>query len=317
MNQQQIIAVDDERLLTTLFGNLDELANIIENKLHVILHNRNSNLVLSGSEVSLALATRLIAQIEMRLQTTDSVDSQALNYMIDTLLIDSDLSDDYYQRLIMTTHKGDRIVPKSQMQANYVKAIEQADVVFGLGPAGTGKTFIAVAMAARYLKQRKVDKIIITRPAVEAGESLGFLPGDLQQKIEPYLKPIDDALNKILGQSVYGSYWDKGAIEIVPLAYMRGRTLEKAFIILDEAQNASIEQMKMFLTRFGKGSKVVVNGDTTQIDLSNHQQSGLVHAVRILSDVEGIRTVTFEKRDVIRHHLVMAIIDAYNKQGES
>jgi phosphate starvation-inducible PhoH-like protein len=211
------------------------------------------------------------------------------------------------------TSKGKTIKPKTLGQNQYIKAIQKYDLVFGTGPAGTGKTFLAVAMAIRAFKNNEVGKIIITRPAVEAGENLGFLPGDLQMKIDPYLRPIYDALFDILGNDAFLSFKERGLIEIAPLAYMRGRTLDNAFIILDEAQNTTKEQMKMFLTRFGFNSKVVVNGDMTQIDLPSGKRSGLTHALEVLKDVEEIGFVTMNDRDVVRHELVKKIILSYDR----
>ncbi len=311
--KEKTLNITDEALLNMLFGNLDEVANAIENALKVTIHYRNSEIVISGQMPRVDLTIQLIEQLYARIQSGEAVTMQTVNYHIDMLKEAHGIVDDYYRDVIITTPKGDKIVPRTLTQAEYVKAIRRSDIVFGLGPAGTGKTFIAVAMAVSFLKRRKVNKIIITRPAVEAGERLGYLPGDLEQKIEPYLKPIDDALNRILGAAVYSSYREKNAIEIVPLAYMRGRTLEDAFIILDEAQNSSIDQMKMFLTRIGKGSKVIVNGDTSQVDLEGNKKSGLIHATKLLQPIEGIEVIAFQKCDVVRHRLVKDIIEAYNK----
>ncbi len=315
--KEQTLNITDEALLNMLFGNLDEVANAIENALNVTIHYRDSQIVISGQNQMVALAAHLIEQFYARIERGETVNMQTVHYHIDMIKEQNDIDDDYYSDVIITTPKGDKIVPRTVTQAEYVKAIKRSDIVFGLGPAGTGKTFVAVAMAVSHLKRRKVNKIIITRPAVEAGERLGYLPGDLEQKIEPYLKPIDDALNRILGSALYSSYREKNAIEIVPLAYMRGRTLEDAFIILDEAQNSSVDQMKMFLTRIGKGSKVIVNGDTSQVDLEGNKKSGLIHATRLLKPIEGIEVITFKKCDVVRHRLVKDIIEAYNKAEKS
>jgi len=212
----------------------------------------------------------------------------------------------------MNAH-GQSIKPKTFGQKKYVDAINNNVVTFGVGPAGTGKTFLAVAVAVREFRNKNVSRIIITRPAVEAGENLGFLPGDLEMKIDPYLRPLYDALYNILGAKTFTKYRESGLIEVAPLAYMRGRTLDDAFIILDEAQNSTVEQMKMFLTRFGFGSKVVVNGDITQIDLKRNQTSGLVHAIGILDNVKDINISRFGSNDIVRHKLVRSIIDRYEK----
>lgn len=218
-----------------------------------------------------------------------------------------------YENVLCVTSKGRFIKAKTLGQQSYIEAIKKHDVVFGIGPAGTGKTFLAVAMAVKAFKNKDVSRIIITRPAVEAGESLGFLPGDLQQKVDPYLRPLYDSLYEILGVDNYLKYKERGMIEVVPLAYMRGRTLDNAFIILDEAQNTTVPQMKMFLTRFGFGSKVVVNGDVTQQDLPLGKKSGLVNAAEVLSNVSGISFVHLTDKDVVRHEMVKRIIKEYEK----
>ena len=211
----------------------------------------------------------------------------------------------------LLTSRGRHVKCKTLGQKRYVQALKQNELVFGIGPAGTGKTYLAVAMAVLAFKNKEVDRIILTRPAVEAGEKLGFLPGDLQSKVDPYLRPLYDALQEFLGLETYRQLTERGAIEVAPLAYMRGRTLNSAYIILDEAQNCSVEQMKMFLTRFGEGSRVVVTGDITQIDLPHERKSGLIHALDVLSDVEGVSIVRLTHKDVVRHELVQRIIRAY------
>ena len=213
--------------------------------------------------------------------------------------------------VIAITSRGRQVKCKTLGQKRYVQALKQNELVFGIGPAGTGKTYLAVAMAVLAFKNKEVDRIILTRPAVEAGEKLGFLPGDLQSKVDPYLRPLYDALQEFLGLETYRQLTERGAIEVAPLAYMRGRTLNSAYIILDEAQNCSVEQMKMFLTRFGEGSRVVVTGDITQIDLPHERKSGLIHALDVLSDVEGVSIVRLTHKDVVRHELVQRIIRAY------
>ena len=215
--------------------------------------------------------------------------------------------------VIALTNRGKQIKCKTLGQKKYIQALKTHELVFGVGPAGTGKTYLAVAMAVVAFKNKEVERIILTRPAVEAGEKLGFLPGDLQNKVDPYLRPLYDALQEFFGLETYKQLMERGAIEVAPLAYMRGRTLNNAFIILDEAQNCSIEQMKMFLTRFGEGSRIVVTGDVTQIDLPKEKTSGLVHAIRVLDDVEGISVVKLTHKDVVRHELVQRIIQAYER----
>ena len=219
--------------------------------------------------------------------------------------------------VVAVTSRGKQIKCKTVGQKKYVEAIKKNTVVFGVGPAGTGKTYLAVAMAVTAFKAHEIEKIILTRPAVEAGEKLGFLPGDLQNKVDPYLRPLYDALQEMFGLETYQKLLEKGAIEIAPLAYMRGRTLSNAFIILDEAQNTTKEQMKMFLTRMGESSKMVITGDVTQIDLPEGKRSGLIHAVSILKNIEGVETVTLTHKDVVRHALVMEIIKAYDKAAKA
>ncbi|MFY9177251.1 MAG: PhoH family protein, partial [Caldicoprobacterales bacterium] len=222
--------------------------------------------------------------------------------------------------IVCITHKGKQIKAKTLGQAKYIKAMKQNDIVFGIGPAGTGKTYLSMAMAVNSFKNKQISRIILTRPAVEAGEKLGFLPGDLQNKVDPYLRPLYDALHDLMGLETYTRLIERGVIEVAPLAYMRGRTLDDAFIILDEAQNTTSEQMKMFLTRLGVGSKAVINGDITQIDLPSGEKSGLVEAVQVLNGIKGIEFVHLTHRDVVRHELVMSIIrayDEYNKRRSS
>ena len=243
------------------------------------------------------------------------IDVQKVRYLIH--LAREDASANVVKALdecICITTRGKPIKPKTIAQKDYVECIHKNVVTFGVGPAGTGKTYLAVALAVAALKSKQVAKIVLTRPAVEAGEKLGFLPGDLQNKVDPYLRPLYDALFEMLGPETVAGYMEKNIIEIAPLAYMRGRTLDNSFIILDEAQNTSIEQMKMFLTRFGFNSKIVVTGDPTQIDLDG-KPSGLMHALKILKDIEQIGIHRFEKKDIVRHALVQKIVDAYEKKG--
>jgi phosphate starvation-inducible PhoH-like protein len=251
------------------------------------------------------------------IEMNNMIDLQKIDYVIEMLTVDFETNiTDLYKKVICITPKGDPVTPKTIGQKNYIDMIDKKDLIFGLGPAGTGKTYLAVAMAIRAFKNKEVEKIIITRPAIEAGENLGFLPGDLQMKIDPYLKPIYDAMESMLGGDVYRSYREKGLIEIAPLAYMRGRTLDHAFIILDEAQNTTQSQMKMFLTRFGDGSKVVINGDVTQVDLMHEASSGLSHAIEVLGELEEIGIMEFSEVDVVRHGLVKKIIKRYSEASK-
>ena len=244
----------------------------------------------------------------------ENVDRSRIRYAVDLAKEgNADLITELESDVVAFTAKGRRIKCKTLGQKKYVNALKRNTVVFGVGPAGTGKTYLAVAMAVLAYKNKEVEKIILTRPAVEAGEKLGFLPGDLQNKVDPYLRPLYDALYDFLGPETFKNLSERGVIEVAPLAYMRGRTLNDAYIILDEAQNCTIEQMKMFLTRFGEGSRVVVTGDITQMDLPPERKSGLVHALGVLKDVEGISQIYLTYKDVVRHEMVQRIISAYDK----
>lgn len=265
----------------------------------VIVTSKSENVVRNFLDKITSLINRGV-----NIETTDLVN------IYDTL---SD-TQEFSEYNIIKDYKGKIIKVKSSNQLEYVKNIEKCDLVFGIGPAGTGKTFLAVCMAVKMLNDKQVEKVIIARPAVEAGENLGFLPGDLKEKIDPYLQPIYDGLNQLLGVSTVEKLIERKIIEIAPLAYMRGRTLNDAFVILDEAQNTTKEQMKMFLTRLGVNSKMVITGDDSQIDLKNKRDSGLIHSVRLLSDVKGIKVTKLDSIDVVRHYLVRRIISAYNKE---
>lgn len=248
------------------------------------------------------------------LDRNNELDFQKIKYDADMLERENrDVVKALLDQVIITTNSGKPIKPKTLGQRSYIEKIMKNDIVFGMGPAGTGKTYLAVAMAVRAFKNNEVNRIILTRPAVEAGESLGFLPGDLQDKVDPYLRPLYDGLFDILGFDTYQALLEKGIIEIAPLAYMRGRTLDDSFVILDEAQNTTFEQMKMFLTRLGYGSKAIITGDQSQVDLPRGRKSGLISASYILKDVEGIEFMHFSSIDVVRHPLVQRIIDAYEK----
>ncbi len=297
-----------------LFGNMDENLRLLKETMDVEIVQRNGSLVLNGKDKE--KAADVIRELAKVIEAGESLDAQKVAYITSLSERGMKYSEGSVQKdVICYTHTGKPLKPKTIGQKNYVKAIREKEVVFGIGPAGTGKTYIAVAMAVTAYKKREVQKIILTRPAVEAGERLGFLPGDLQSKVDPYLRPLYDALFDMLGADTYQKYLERGNIEVAPLAYMRGRTLDDSFIILDEAQNTSREQMKMFLTRIGFGSKVVITGDITQIDLRSGTESGLINAARILNDVEEIRIIHLSSDDVVRHPLVQKIIERYERQA--
>lgn len=297
-----------------LFGNFDKNRKFIENKFDVKIKTEDGKISVKGEQVNLKLAVKLIEEVIEVIKKEKSIDFQKLKYFSDMLVSENkEVIKSSLDQVIVTTANGKAIKPKTLGQKSYVSMINNNDVVFGIGPAGTGKTYLAVAMAIRAFKNNEVNRIILTRPAVEAGESLGFLPGDLQDKVDPYLRPLYDALFEIFGFETYQNLVEKGAIEVAPLAYMRGRTLDNSFVILDEAQNTTFEQMKMFLTRLGYGSKAIITGDITQIDLPRGKNSGLKSASRILRNVRGIEFMEFSGVDVVRHPLVQRIIEAYDK----
>lgn len=297
-----------------LFGNLDENIILLEKAFDVNITSRDGEIILKGESEQIDRVEEVLQVLVKNIQAGEAIDKQRVNYVIQSVNVgEGNKLEDVSKTFICVTARGKYIKPKTIGQNQYIKDIQKKDLVFGLGPAGTGKTYLAVAMAIRAFKNNEVSKIIITRPAVEAGENLGFLPGDLQMKVDPYLRPLYDALFDILGSDTFNSFKERGLIEIAPLAYMRGRTLDNAFIILDEAQNTTREQMKMFLTRFGFRSKVVVNGDVSQIDLPSGRKSGLMHAIEVLSAVDDIGFVYLTDRDVVRHELVKKIILEYDK----
>lgn len=305
----EILSQDD---LMILFGNFDSNRKYIQDRLGVKIKTEDNMLVIKGEEIGLTLASSLIDQLLDKVAKSKKLDFQSLKYYADMLERENkDVIKSLLDEVIITTAEGKPIKPKTLGQKSYMDMIKKNDIVFGIGPAGTGKTYLAVAAAVAAFKSGQVNRIILTRPAVEAGESLGFLPGDLQDKVDPYLRPLYDALFEIFGFENYQDLVEKGIIEIAPLAYMRGRTLDNSFVILDEAQNTTHEQMKMFLTRLGYGSKAIITGDITQIDLPRGKKSGLSSAARILDGVEGISFMRFSSIDVVRHPLVQRIIDAY------
>ena len=299
-----------------MLGTFDENLNVVTRELGVQASVEGVLLKISGDEDNVTLAARVLEGILKLIRAGESVDKSRIVYCIE-LAREGNLEgiEQVMSGVVAITSRGKQIKCKTVGQKKYVDAIKKNTVVFGVGPAGTGKTYLAVCLAVSAYKGKQVEKIILTRPAVEAGEKLGFLPGDLQTKVDPYLRPLYDALQEMFGMETYLKLMEKGSIEIAPLAYMRGRTLSNAFIILDEAQNTTCEQMKMFLTRMGDGSKMVITGDVTQIDLPEGKRSGLKHAISILKNIEGIETVTLTAKDVVRHPLVMEIVRAYEREN--
>lgn len=310
---QKKFIVAEEKFERELFGNFDENVKLIEDALSIDVILREGNIVLMGEEENVDSALKLMNELHQAVANGKTLDKQNISYSLSLLLEGSEEKIKELEGTIVITQKGKSIQPKTLGQKEYIKLIQNNDITFGIGPAGTGKTYLAVAMAVKAFKKDEVSRIILTRPAVEAGESLGFLPGDLKDKVDPYLRPLYDALFDMIGPDKFNKYLERGTIEVAPLAFMRGRTLDNAFIILDEAQNTTPEQMKMFLTRLGFGSKAVVTGDITQTDLPDKKKSGLVQATRILKDVPGIGSITLSDRDVVRHELVQRIIRAYDK----
>ena len=301
-----------------LFGALDGNIEILENEFGVRINSYDDAIRVVGEPSAVKAAEKAIRQLEQVSRFEEAIDVNTINYVI-TMIREENTEDisAILNDCICLNSRGKPIKPKTVGQQKYVDAIKKNTITFGVGPAGTGKTFLAVALAVTALKQKQISRIILTRPAVEAGEKLGFLPGDLQQKIDPYLRPLYDALGEMLGGESFAKHMEKNTIEIAPLAYMRGRTLDDAFIILDEAQNTTPEQMKMFLTRLGTNSKAIVTGDVTQIDLPYIKKSGLIEAIDILNDIDGIAVFRFSHKDVVRHPLVQKIILAYEKKGHA
>jgi phosphate starvation-inducible PhoH-like protein len=297
-----------------LYGEFDRNMQIIESELAVQLVPRDNVIKVIGTEENTEMAVSVLKNLEIAVENEGSLTEQDVRYTLsmvqDGISYDASLLGNNY---ICITASGRPIKPKTIGQKTYVDSIMQNTVVFGIGPAGTGKTYLAVALAVDAFRKKQVSKIILTRPAVEAGEKLGFLPGDLQNKVDPYLRPLYDALEDMLGLEGHQKHFEKGTIEVAPLAYMRGRTLDDAYIILDEAQNTTPEQMKMFLTRIGFGSKAIITGDITQIDLPDGKRSGLKEAAKILKNIEGLDFVYLTAKDVVRHPLVQRIINAYEK----
>ncbi len=311
---ERIVSVDRTELVPVLFGSYDENIMLIQKKYGVTIINRDGDIKISGDEESTFKAFKTVESLLFMAEKGEQINEQSIRYVF------SVVEEGTYEQLkslsddgICITMGGKIVKPKTLGQKKYISSIKDNTIVIGIGPAGTGKTYLAVAMAVKAFKAHEVNKIILTRPAVEAGEKLGFLPGDLQNKVDPYLRPLYDALFDMLGPEAFARQQERGCIEVAPLAYMRGRTLDDSFIILDEAQNTTPEQMKMFLTRLGSNSKIVITGDITQIDLPDKRKSGLVEAVKVLKNIDNIVIHRFSEKDVVRHKLVQDIIKAYEK----
>lgn len=308
------IDINDINLLSIVFGKLDENIGLIEKELDVSIKSKNDKIFICGEEEKVEDASLLLNNLIETAKKQNSLSLSDVRYSISLIKNNEKRPvSELLKDTVVYTSMGKPIRAKTLGQKRYIDSINNNDIVFGIGPAGTGKTYLAMAAAVRAFKSKEVNRIILTRPAVEAGENLGFLPGDLQNKVDPYLRPLYDALFEILGHDTYNNLFEKGLIEVAPLAYMRGRTLDSAFVILDEAQNTTNEQMKMFLTRLGYGSKAIITGDVTQIDLPRGKQSGLKTVLRILAGVKGIGITYLNKNDIVRHPLVQRIIDAYEK----
>lgn len=303
--------------MLNIFGSYDSNINIIRDEFNVNIVNRGSEIKISGNENNVEKAYACLESLLKIAKSGDDISEQQVRYIL-SMAGESEAQEiaNLSDGGICVTTGGKIIKPKTLGQKKYIDSIAKKTISFGVGPAGTGKTFLAVSMAVRAFKSHEINKIILTRPAVEAGEKLGFLPGDLQNKVDPYLRPLYDALFEMLGAETFARLQERGSIEVAPLAYMRGRTLDEAFVILDEAQNTSPEQMKMFLTRLGFNSKMVITGDITQIDLPNPHRSGLVEALKVLKNVNDIGINYFTEKDVVRHKLVQDIVKAYENYNE-
>ena len=309
--------LDSPEQFIGIFGIQEENIPLFQEELGVEIYAHGGEITLSGEPEKVSLARLTLEKLNDIVMRGDSVDRTRIRYAIELAAEgNADRIAEIMQDVIAITYRGRQVKCKTLGQKQYVDAIKHNTATFAVGPAGTGKTYLAIAMAVVALKNKEIERIILTRPAVEAGEKLGFLPGDLAQKVDPYLRPLYDALHEMLGVDAYQRLLERGAVEVAPLAYMRGRTLNDAFIILDEAQNTTSEQMKMFLTRMGMGSKMVITGDVTQIDLPVGKKSGLIEALEVLKDVDDIGIVRLSHRDVVRHELVQAIVRAYEKAAQ-
>ena len=314
---EKTVSVSQMSQMHAIFGDFDENINIIQKEYKVSVYSRDSEIRVKGEENAVDKAIEVIGLLISMIGKGEQISDQNVRYAISMA---NEGQGDELESLsgscICVSHTGKPIKPKTVGQGKYVECIKKNTVTFGIGPAGTGKTYLAVALAVRAFKAHEVQRIILTRPAVEAGEKLGFLPGDLQNKVDPYLRPLYDALFDMMGSEAFQRNMERGCIEVAPLAYMRGRTLDDSFIILDEAQNTTPEQMKMFLTRLGFNSKMVITGDVTQIDLPDSRRSGLIEATKILKNIDGIAINRFSEKDVVRHRLVQDIVKAYAAYDE-
>ncbi|GAB6180070.1 PhoH family protein [Desulfotomaculum defluvii] len=311
------IVIDDNEAAAEILGKQDENINLIEQSLEIRVVARGEEVTIIGPAEQVEQGKEVFSQLLEYYRAGNRIGKHEVNYALRAVKAGvKDALTNLAKDVVLVTARGKQVKPKTLGQKDYIQNIRKNDIVFAIGPAGSGKTYLAVAMAVNALRKKQVNRLILTRPAVEAGEKLGFLPGDLQEKIDPYLRPLYDSLYDILGLDHTQKYLERNIIEIAPLAYMRGRTLEDAFIILDEAQNTTPEQMKMFLTRMGFGSKVIITGDITQVDLPKGQSSGLVDAKKVLEGVKGIAFQWMTGSDIVRHPLVMEIIRAYEQQAE-
>lgn len=314
---ERTVSISDMSYMHAVFGDFDENINIIQKEYKVSIYSRDEDIRVKGDENAVDKACEVLSSLITVVEKGEQLTEQSVRYAIS--MVNEGKSDEMRSLssdCICVSHTGKPIKAKTVGQSKYVDSIKKNTIVFGVGPAGTGKTYLAVALAVRAFKAHEVQRIILTRPAVEAGEKLGFLPGDLQNKVDPYLRPLYDALFDMMGSEAFQRNMERGCIEVAPLAYMRGRTLDDSFIILDEAQNTTPEQMKMFLTRLGFNSKMVITGDVTQIDLPDSKRSGLIEATRILKNIDGIAINRFSEKDVVRHRLVQDIVKAYEQYIE-
>ena len=311
---KRVLSADNMDQMALLFGALDENVETVQQRTGARIRAMGTEITVTGTQEQADLAATVLEKLIATLRKGEKIDKSRINYAVELAKEgQADQIDAIMQDVVAVTARGRQVRCKTLGQRKYVKAVKENTVTFAVGPAGTGKTYLAMAMAVVAFKNKEVERIILTRPAVEAGEKLGFLPGDLQNKVDPYLRPLYDALYDLMGVENFQKYVERGVIEVAPLAYMRGRTLDNSFIILDEAQNTSREQMKMFLTRMGFGSKVVITGDVTQIDLPADKVSGLREAIRVLQGVEGIGICELTGKDVVRHMMVQRIIKAYEE----
>jgi len=315
-NVEDRVIMDDIGAAAEIFGRHDQNLSLLEKALGVKMVARGEELLIMGGREQVETTRVVIGQLQEFYRAGNRLTTHEINYTIDAVKAGKvDAIQGLARDVVLVTPRGKQIKPKTVGQQNYIGALQKYDIVFAVGPAGTGKTYLAVVMAIRALRNRQVNRIVLTRPAVEAGEKLGFLPGDLQEKVDPYLRPIYDSLYDVLGFESTQKYLERNTIEIAPLAYMRGRTLEDSFVILDEAQNTTPEQMKMFLTRLGYGSRAVITGDVTQVDLPRGQQSGLLHARHVLRNIKDISFQELSSLDIVRHPLVREIVRAYGEEN--